>query len=86
MTEQKELRIPSNEISRIVLECSKCGVEITMDMNKQGETPWKEKGLECPICHNKFDSNLKLALYFFGNWMAAVTQSGEKVSFRINPN
>lgn len=85
MTELRELRIPFNEVSRIVLEC-KCGVEIGIDMNKQNETPWKEKGLECPVCHTKFDSSLRTALYFYSSWMDAIKKSGEKVSFRITPN
>lgn len=83
MTEERELRIPSNEIVRIAVECSACGVEITLDMNMQCETPWKEKGLECPVCHRKFDSNLRTALYYYSSWLTAIQISGEKVSFRI---
>jgi hypothetical protein len=85
MVEQRELRIPVNETTRVVIEC-KCGVEISIDMGKQGETVWKEKSLECLVCHGKFDSSLRNALYYFTLWLAHLATSGEKVSLRINPN
>ena len=85
MTEQRELRIPSTDLGRIIIQC-KCGVEISVDMSKQREVLWKEKGFECPVCHKSFDSNLRNALHYFSLWLGYVDQSGESVSFRITPN
>jgi len=33
MAEEKELRVPIGEVSRIAVEC-KCGAEVTLDLSK----------------------------------------------------
>jgi len=84
MTEEHELRVPFKEVSRVVIAC-KCGAEITLDLTQKAhlEIDWKTKNLECPICRNKFDSNLKAALNDLSGWYFNAEKSEEQVFFRI---
>jgi hypothetical protein len=87
MTEQRELRIPFNDLLNMVLSC-KCGTEVTIDFTKEGpqKANWKMKALQCPICMREFDSNLRLGFDDFMQWYDRVKASKESLSFRIRPS
>lgn len=86
MTEEKELRLSYDEVTRVSLEC-KCGAEITFDLNqtkyKDPRYEWLSKRLECSMCGNLFDSATKLGLQALARWLAEIETSKEKVFFRI---
>ena len=86
MTEEKELRISYDEVTKMSLEC-KCGAEVTFDLNqdkyKDPKWDWPGRGLKCSVCGNTFDSRTKSGLLAFCQWLTEVETSQEKVFFRI---
>jgi hypothetical protein len=83
MTEQRELRIPFDDLLHMVISC-KCGTEVTIDFTTEAprKADWTNKALQCPICRKDFDSNLRLGL----NDFMRVKASNENLSFRIHPS
>ena len=84
MAEEKELRVPIVEVSRVAVEC-KCGAEVTLDLSKPDHLTinWRDTAFECPICHYKFDNNLKNAFSDLSDCFVAAQESGEKIFFRL---
>jgi hypothetical protein len=90
MTEELDLRIPYDEITRLSLQCQ-CGAEVIFDLNQElyrGELwDWRKKSLECTICKHTFDSRIKDGLQALKAWFDCIgraTKDGrDTVFFRI---
>ena len=84
MTEQRELRIPFDDLLVIVLECD-CGAEVAVDFNKERvqKTDWEHSAFKCPVCRKDFDSNLRLGFEHFIRWQEQIKASGQTIYFRI---
>jgi len=84
MTEQREMRIPYDDLTRISIECP-CGTEITIDMLKHLEEEWENKGMRCPLCGATPDSQIKSGLSHLANWLSCINESGKggSIFFRV---
>lgn len=89
MTEQVELKIPYNEVTRIAIQCA-CGTETIIDIsketNKEFRTKWETKAFKCAVCGTPFDSNIKLGIANLIAWyqhIYATGDSGQSVFFQI---
>jgi len=87
MTEQREMRIPFNDLLVMVLECQ-CGAEVAVNFGKERmhKTDWEHSVFKCPVCRQDFDSNLRLGFEHFIAWYDRVEASGQTVYFRIRPS
>lgn len=85
MTEERQLKIPYDDLKNIALECSSCGAEVAFDIahEKHLEEDWEKKALRCTICATQFDSAIKIGLIKYADWFRCAKESGVKVSFRI---
>ena len=85
MTEQKEIRIPFEDLVNIVIACN-CGAELCLDFTKDEvrTTEWDKRAqFKCPVCTKEFDSNLRLGFNDFLAWRNRVLQSKQQVFFRL---
>lgn len=90
MTEELDLRIPYDEMTRLSLQCQ-CGAEVIFDLNqelyREEMWDWREKRLECTICKHSFDSRIKDGLQALKAWFDCIgraTKDGrDNVFFRI---
>lgn len=87
MTEETEIRIPFEDLTRVCFECKQCGAEITIDISKEThrniERNERQHPMKCPFCGSDFDSQLRGAFSGLISWYDKVVGSGHKVSFRI---
>jgi len=60
MTEQIEVKIPFNDLTRIILECATCRAETTIDISepKQRQIINASRPICCPVCSTSFDSKV----------------------------
>lgn len=85
MTEQKEVRIPIEDLNMVVIECG-CGAEVSIDFTKKDAygADWDHTaGFKCPVCSGQFDSNVRLGFASFLDWRDRVSKSNQKVFFRL---
>lgn len=87
MTEEKDLRLSYDEVTRVSLEC-KCGAELIFDLNqdqyKDPKYDWPHKNFPCALCGRQFDSAIKPGLLALSQWLTEVGKlSDVKVCFRI---
>src|SRR6266478_4902146 len=87
MTEQREVRVPFNDLLTLVLECQ-CGTEIAIDFAKDDvrKKTWADRTLSCPVCQKEFDSNLRRGFEYFIQWQDSIEASRQEIFFKIrNP-
>lgn len=84
MTEIRELRIPYDDLTRVVIDCS-CGTELSIDLPRALEQDWETKGLLCVVCGKSPDSQIKTGLNHLANWYSCTKDSGagKTISFRV---
>lgn len=84
MTEIKELRIPYDDLTRVVIPCSRCGLEIAIDITRL-QRDVKARSISCPICPNtRLDSQYGLVLDELVGWYDRLAQNKLTLSFRIS--
>ena len=85
MTEENELKIPFQDLTRISIECKTCHAEIIIDIatERHRKIDWEEVGFACPACSSRPDSQVRTALKSFVNWYDCLIESKETVSLRI---
>jgi transposase-like protein len=88
MTEQLEIRIPLNDLTKMAIECPRCQAETILDISDPKHRGIKEdpnQGFFCTVCMNQFDSQLRQALISAFAWYDAIKVANliEKISFRI---
>ena len=89
MTEQLELKIPHDEVTRISIQCQ-CGTETIVDISKEIDkdfyAKWETKNFRCGLCSAPFDSNIKMGIADLISWyqrICAVNDSRKFVFFQI---
>jgi hypothetical protein len=86
MTEEHELRIPFKDLTKVVLECSNCSAELTIDIsNTKQRTMSSGQRKTCPACNHAFDSMSERAFDHIFKWYDCVLSApfADKVFFRI---
>ena len=88
MTEEKELKIPFKDLTRIAVECE-CGTEITLgitdDWTKQIQKQ-EDWNLKCPTCPRKLPESLCQAIFRYLTWYELAIKSKQTVFFRLKKN
>ncbi len=82
MTEERELKIPFEEASKISIEC-KCSAELTVDVRKNKDRDWSKLELSCMICGADFKTEILHLLKRLSEAQQKYDDSKTKVFFRI---
>ena len=85
MTEETEIRIPLDELTRVSIECNRCGSESLIDISREEHRRIEnhERPMKCPFCGTPFDSKLRDSFTNLFTWRDLAKDSRHKVSFRI---
>ncbi len=85
MTEETEIRIPLEDLTRMSIECTRCGAEALIDISREEHRRIEDhqRPMKCPFCGTPFDSKLRDSFSMLLTLRDRVKESGHKVSFRI---
>lgn len=86
MTEETELKIPYQDLTRLSIGCPTCQAEVSIDLkqDRHMKMDWDNKtGFCCPVCQHVFEKELRFALTRFQNMYSYLQSANLPVSFRI---
>ena len=86
MTEETELKIPYNDLTRLSIECPTCQAEISIDLkqDRHMKMDWDNNDrFSCAVCKEPFEKELRFALTSFQRMYGYLQSTKLSVSFRI---
>ncbi len=86
MTEETELKIPYDDLTRLSIECPTCHAEISIDLKQDRhlKMDWDNNvHFACAVCKELFEKDLRFALTSFRSMYNYLQSAKLSVFFRI---